>query len=792
MASPRINKVIRDLTANKSRSILVVLSIAVGIFAFAGVFTANTLFIQEMDKQSAQSNPSTVTLGINQFDQDLVDWVQTQPGVKDADGRLSRVVKLKQDGKTSIMTILAIPDYQNIKVNKLIYLGNTIPPGLGEALVERTTLTPAHLALGSTLTFETTSGEDRELRVAGTVHDLNAIPANLFPQFTAYVSTLTARKLGFPVGFNQLLIATDNSIKTLDDATSLSEDLKKNIENRGYNVQNAEVRVPGQHWAKDVSQAFLMILNVVGSFSLVLSAFLVINTVTSLITREKKQIGIMKAVGAVRRQIIIIYLESVLLFGLLAFLVALPIGLLLAYVNLKFVAGFLNIDITHFYLPLNILLLEIGISVLVPLVASFIPIVRGTRVSVAESLSARSPKKKKSRIERLLFIFKSFPRPALLAIRNTFNNLGRLILTLGTLVTAGVLFISVLSVRSSLLADFNSSLEVQNYDVVIYLSDWYGVDELRNLLNSSPDVKDANVQISTNAKVAGITDVPIKFALTAVDPSSNFILPQITQGRWLTDSDKKAIVLSSAAAKDHPEYRLGDTLSLEINDHDYDFTIVGVMILTSGQGEDPTIYTDYHSLSTILGKNGRANSVMIQQNDNSTISQQQLVEQLEELLKNRGFNTAASITTDTIRQSTSGQFNFLIVFLLSLAVMVALVGGLGLTGTMSLNVLERTREIGILRGIGAGDSVIRQMVVVEGFTIGLLSFIIAVPLSLPASYAFGAVIGMAFIQKPLVFSFSVVGVIIWFVIVTSISILASLIPARRASRMSVRDALSYE
>jgi putative ABC transport system permease protein len=792
MASPRINKVIRDLTANKARSILVVLSIAVGIFAFSGVFTANTLFIQEMDKQSAQSNPSTITISINQFDQDLVDWVKLQQGVKDAEGRLSRVVKLKQDGKTSIMTILAIPDYQNIRVNKLIFLGNTQPPAINEALVERTTLVPAHLAIGSTLTFETTSGEDRQLVVSGTVHDINAIPANLFPQFTAYVNMQTARKIGFPIGFNQLLIATDNSIKTLDDATLLSESLKKDIENRGYSVQNTQVRAPNQHWAKDVSQAFLMILNVVGSFSLALSAFLVINTVTSLITREKKQIGIMKAVGAVRRQIIIIYLESVLLFGILAFLVALPIGLLLAYVNLKFVAGFLNIDITHFYLPLNILILEITISILVPLIASFIPIVRGTRVSVAESLSSRSPKKKKSKIERLLFLFKSFPRPALLAIRNTFNNIGRLILTLGTLVTAGVLFISVLSVRSSLLADFNSSLKVQNYDVVIYLSDWYGVDELKHLLNSSSDVKNSEVQVSTSAKDINSPEVRSNFAIIGVNPSSNFILPQITQGRWLTDSDKKSIVLSSAAAKAHPEYRLGDTLTLEINEHDYDFTILGVMVLTSGQGEDPTIYTDYHTLATILGKNGRANSVLIQQADNSTLTQQQLVEQVEDLLKSRGFNSAASITTDTIRQSSSGQFNFLIVFLLSLAVMVALVGGLGLTGTMSLNVLERTREIGILRGIGADDNIIRQMVVVEGFTIGLLSFLIAVPLSLPASYAFGAVIGLAFIQKPLVFSYSVVGVLIWFIIVTTISILASLVPARRASRMSVRDALSYE
>ncbi len=66
--------------------------------------------------------------------------------------------------------------------------------------------------------------------------------------------------------------------------------------------------------------------------------------------------------------------------------------------------------------------------------------------------------------------------------------------------------------------------------------------------------------------------------------------------------------------------------------------------------------------------------------------------------------------------------NILIVFLLSMALLTAFVGSIGLTGTMGMNVLERTREIGVMRAIGAVDLAIVKSVVIEGVFIGMISW----------------------------------------------------------------------
>ena len=122
----------------------------------------------------------------------------------------------------------------------------------------------------------------------------------------------------------------------------------------------------------------------------------------------------------------------------------------------------------------------------------------------------------------------------------------------------------------------------------------------------------------------------------------------------------------------------------------------------------------------------------------------------------------------------------------------AAVGGLGLSGTMSLNVLERTREIGLMRAVGAVSGTVRSIVLTEGALIGLLSWVIALPLSWPASHAFAIVLGNALVGRPWSASLTPSGPAIWLVIVLTISTVASLLPARRAAQISVREALAYE
>jgi len=130
--------------------------------------------------------------------------------------------------------------------------------------------------------------------------------------------------------------------------------------------------------------------------------------------------------------------------------------------------------------------------------------------------------------------------------------------------------------------------------------------------------------------------------------------------------------------------------------------------------------------------------------------------------------------------------------MLVMAVLIAVVGGLGLMGTMSINVLERTREIGVMRAIGASNMNIQGIVLVEGLVIGLISWVISVLLSFPITNVLTFGVGTAIMQSPMPPVYAVQGIFVWLFGILLIGTIASALPAHRASSLTIRDTLAYE
>jgi putative ABC transport system permease protein len=137
-------------------------------------------------------------------------------------------------------------------------------------------------------------------------------------------------------------------------------------------------------------------------------------------------------------------------------------------------------------------------------------------------------------------------------------------------------------------------------------------------------------------------------------------------------------------------------------------------------------------------------------------------------------------------------FDIILVVLVVMAGLLAIVGALSLTGTMGMNVLERTREIGVLRAVGAANPAVRQVVVVEGIVVGLMSWVFATMLSAPVGRVLAGAVIQSVLKAQTNFQYSVIGVIVWLAIVVVIGIVSSLGPARNAVRLSVREVLDYE
>jgi putative ABC transport system permease protein len=129
--------------------------------------------------------------------------------------------------------------------------------------------------------------------------------------------------------------------------------------------------------------------------------------------------------------------------------------------------------------------------------------------------------------------------------------------------------------------------------------------------------------------------------------------------------------------------------------------------------------------------------------------------------------------------------------LLALSIIVAIVGGIALMGALSIGVIERTKEIGVLRAIGARSRTILGVFVMEGVLQGLISWMIAIPLSFAVSPIAASQLGSVMFGATLDYRYNWMAVIVWLGIIVTVSVLASIMPARGATRISVRDSLAY-
>ncbi len=805
---PRWRKVLRDMWGNKTRTILVVLSIAIGVFAVGMIANARIILDRDLARSYAATNPASARLlvsylmlgGGEGFDDDLVQVVQRMRNVAAAEGRRSLSVRLNVGpDEWRDLQIFAIPDYEHIRINRVWSESGAWPPPHREMLIERAALGLTNAQVGDTVLLKMPNGSRREVRIAGLVHDLSQLPSFLDGTIYAYVTFETLEWLGEPRDYNEMYIVVEGDKYDKEHVQAVTNEVRDKIEKSGRSVLMTIVLEPGKHPLSDAIQTIVLLLGVLGFFSLLLSGFLVINTISALLAQQVRQIGIMKAIGARSHQIMCLYLVTVLIFGLLSLLIAVPLGALGAQFFTRFMAGLFNFDLADFYVPRSVMILEVTVGLVVPLLAALYPIIAGTRVTVREAMSdyglgvqrashKTHPGGRMAALLGHLMALLGLSRPLLLSLRNTFRRKGRLVLTLTTLTLAGAIFIGVFSVRDSLLTTLDDLMDTWQYDVQVTLSRPHRIEQIEDVALSVPGVvkaKGAGFTLTRRVR-ADKTESDSMF-LMAPPVDADLVRPVIVAGRWLEPDDENAIVVSTNFLSTEPDLSVGDSMVLKIDGRDTTWHIVGV-----SQFLAPISYVDYADYARAARNAGRASSVWVVTERSDLEFQSQVAQQLEQQFERASLriNSVAKIAEE--RAEAEATFEIIVILLLFMAVLLAFVGGLGLMGTMSMNVLERTREIGVMRAIGASNGSIQQIVLVEGVVIGCMSWLLGAVLAMPLSKLLSDAVGMAFWQSPLSYSFSVGGALIWLVTVVLLSAVASFLPAWNASRLTVRDVLAYE
>ncbi len=790
----RWNKTLRDLWGNKARTILVVLSLAIGTATLGVIINTRTVLLGNMNRAYGSSGAASATIIVPEgFDDDLVDAIRRIPAVKEADGK-HRVNLRIETGPNEFTNIdlHAFSDFDDIRLNKFKLDGGVWPPPDNEILLERSSLLLIGRGeVGETLTIRSASGKRREMKVAGLVQDINQMPAAVDGRAYGYITLETLAWLEEPESLNQISFTVAENGQDKNHIWAVAAQVEAKIEKSGRTSQTPVVPDPGEYPVMRPFSALIILLGSLGSLSLIGGGFLMINTINGLLIQQKRQIGVMKAIGAQSGQIIGIYLNLVFVISLLSLLIGLPLA---AWGGSRLSQGLgwaFNVDLIGSTVPVGMVGLEAIIGFTVPFLAAIYPIMSGTRVTVREAINdyGMDASSKKNFFDKFLEQLRGIPRPIMLSIRNTFRRKSRLTLTLIALTLSGSIFISAYNIRDSLLNTLEGIFAYRNYDATFFFEQPRRIAKTeRNMLNL-PEVTDVeSFYFSGDVyRVRAGLNRGFEYGVNALRPENRAFRPPIQKGRWLQPQDQAVMVVNEQFLREETDVQLGDTVELEIDGEDISLQVVGVVEEAFAQ---PTLYLNYDYFARTFGLVGRANAAWVKVADSNQAVE--VIKTLETQFEYNNVGIRRILAAADERQFLEEHFNLIAGFMTIAAILLAIVGGLGLMGTMSINVVERVREIGIMRAVGASNGAIQRVFVIEGMVIGGISWGLSLIVGIAPTKVLGDAVGLAFLETPLDYTFSVMGMLVWLIIVIAVSAISCFVPAERASQVKVNELLAYE
>ncbi len=656
------------------------------------------------------------------------------------------------------------------------------------------------MAIGDAITIELDDGPAKTLEVVGILHDPQVLGPDVSDTAVGLVTLETLAWLGFDEVYTELHIrvtdgmaqgsfgASKAAINTVVDA------VEEHLERSGRTALSRRVITDSN--AGPYIDTIVLILTMFGILILLLSGFLVINAISALITQQVQQIGIMKLIGARRLQIMAMYIVMVSAYGLIAVAIGIPLAMLTARGLMRgIVEPLLNVMTDSYAVPPALIAAQVAVGLLLPLLAGLAPVLKGTSITTQQALNdvgMQAGVNRQGLVERLLVQLqglRAVQRPLVLAVRNTLRHKGRLVQTLIVLIVGTALFISVLSVRTSVNATLDDFMRFHRYDVSVELERPYRTQRLEQAALEVPGVIDVEAWSSARALRQRPDDTESEaIHLVAVPPDTAFMVPEVSAGSWLPMDGGRAVVVNSDIVEDEPDIRVGQEIVLDIGGHEANWRVVGI-VPTESRG--PAIFVALDDYARVTRTPDQANRVQVIVRGGSA-AQEEMANLLRDHFEARGFEVDGTQTAGAINTANELLFNLVVAFLILMALLLAAVGGLGLTTTMSINILERVREIGVLRAVGASNLAVSRIVLAEGLVIGVLSWAVGTLLSLPVSVWMSDQVGLALLDVPLTFQYSVVAAVLWFFALLAVAAAASLGPARNAVRLTIREVLAYE
>ncbi len=795
------HKVWFDLWHNKTRTLLAVLSIAAGVFAVGSMFGMADLMLTTMDRSHQSVKPPHINVRLAAYvDRDTLMNLSSIPGVEGVEpvNEISVVYKLDPSGPWRQGIVHMRGDWQNQQYELVQLRQGAWPSSKDDLGVERMAALYDHLGIGDPVTFKIGS-QERTLTITSLIRH-PFVPPPMFQDLSFFfLSGAGLKRFGVPEGtFNEVYVRV--TPYSPDHAKEVATAIKDKLAKQGISVASFGYQDPNRHWGRSFMDGFVLVLEMLAVISVIVSAVLVYNTLSNLITQQTNQIGILKAIGARRSTIVGVYTVSAFVYGALALIIGLPLSAFVAFGISQYFLNLFNIDFNQFKVSTLAVEYTALSALAAPVLAGLPPILQGAGITVREAIASYGlgGRYGSSRFDRAVDRIGArwLSSPYATALGNMFRRKGRLFLTELVLVTAGSAFLMVMSLNSSIDLTLDNIFARNKYDTIIQFTGNQRAEHVEALSSSVAGADQSELHLIQPASmyVAGqlVKEAGVGSSIEGIPAGSDFLRPLMIAGRWFLPGDGRVVVLTRDVAQKN-KVSVGDLVTLDLGALGTDtWQVVGLYdpIFASTFSAD-TIYAPQDALYKATKKYGQGTILYVRTSSHAATFTADVTTQLKNLFDDRGMKVVLSQTQSQLRSLNSFQFGMVVSMMLGLSVIVALVGGIALMGSLSIGVIERTKEIGVMRAVGARSRTILGVFIMEGLLQGLLSWLIALPISLIASPALAAALGKAMFGATLDYRYNWSALLIWLLIILVVSTIASIVPANRATQISVRDSLAY-
>lgn len=798
--NPLWKKLRADIRLDRGRLTLTVLALALSLAGLGTMLDVYSVLIREITRNYRETAPAAATFELENVDHALVAAVRTIPGVATSERRRALDARVRGGDDWRPLRLFIIDDFEHMQLNQFVTQYGAWPPPAGTLLLERTAVRLMNLKTGDLITVRSPRGPQTNMQIAGMVHDAGLAPSEQERTVYGYATEETLRALGEIGGFDELRIRLDAEYSERPAIIAKCREIVTWLQARGQVVHEVRIPPPGRHPHQGPMEAVLLSFIGFGVMALLLNAVLLTTTMTALLAKQVKEIAILKAIGGSRSQIAFIYGALAFAIGIIAVIIGVPAGLAVALPFEKQIATLINFSIASHAVPPHLLLFQAVTGLTLPALASAWPIVRAVNLPVRAGLADHGIQEPANRnTKKTPGSRRSVALPQwILVWRNAFRRRLRFILTLTLLGTSGAILMSAFNLKTAWTEIIGRVYSERNYDASFTLRESASITTIEAVLRALPTVRNFEAWQSqpaafhTPGKVPVVSTYPDgghgTFTLFGVPPKTSMIAFPLIAGRWLREGDSDSVVLNHAAHAARRDLAVGDRISLSSDGRPREWTIVGFI---EEVGSAATAYVPRDQLIVLKPGDPIANLLRVSTTANSPAEKTAAIHAIEQALESSGLVVKLSLSLKELKTAMGAHITVLIDTLIAAALVMGTVAGLGLSAILSMGVMERTREFGVLRAIGATPSEIVRMIIAEAAVMGMFGLLAAIPLSVAVSSLLGRIVGKTAFQIPLPLTFSGSGFLTCLIALILIIAAAAAFPARSAARLTVRASLDH-